>query len=151
MWLQTLQFIAKKSKWLVDLAQEIGFSAPHLCSLQWLVNGATELCSSQRECNKLHLTAAEYFWLVDHNDWSTWFCIGSLPRICSFSFIGGIAKKKTATLKHLILLSRIRFWALLDMLLVLMPRTPYFKVKWSSIHLSIVNSTFFFFLSPHFT
>jgi hypothetical protein len=25
-----------------------------------------------------------------------------------------------------------------------MPRTPYFKVKWSSFLLSIVNSTFFF-------
>ncbi len=92
------------------------------------------------------MTAAQYFWLVDHNDWSRWFAISTSPRICSSSlcFIGGIAKRKTANLRHLILLSRVTYWAPLEMLLVLMPRTPYFKVKWSSILLSIANSTFFF-------
>jgi hypothetical protein len=132
--------------WNSQNVPEIGFTAPNSCIVQWPVNGATQLCTSQRECNKLHLTAAQYFWLVDHNDWSWWFAISSPPRICSsnFSFIGGIAKKKTAKLRHLILLFRVTYWALLEMLLVLMPRTPYFKVKWSSILLSIVNSTFFF-------
>jgi hypothetical protein len=43
------------------LAQEIGFSAPNLCSLPWLVKGATQLCTSKKECNKLDLTAAQYF------------------------------------------------------------------------------------------
>jgi hypothetical protein len=46
--------------WL--LAQEIGFSAPNSCSLPWLViKGATQLCTSKKECNKLNLTAAQYF------------------------------------------------------------------------------------------
>jgi len=58
--LQTVKFNAKKSK-CAGLAQEIGFSAPNFCSLPWLVKGTTQLCSSQKECNKLHLTAAQYF------------------------------------------------------------------------------------------
>jgi hypothetical protein len=35
-----------KSK-CASLAQEIGFSAPNLCSLPWLVNSTTQLCTSQ--------------------------------------------------------------------------------------------------------
>jgi hypothetical protein len=36
------------------------------------------LCTSKKKkCNKLDLTAAQYFWLVDHNDWSRWFPISS--------------------------------------------------------------------------
>jgi hypothetical protein len=42
-------------------SQEIGFSAPNVGSLSWLVKGATHLCSSKKECNKLDLTAAQYF------------------------------------------------------------------------------------------
>jgi len=76
MWLQTVQFIAKKSK-CASLAQEIGFSAPNLCRVPWLVKGATQLCTSEKENNKLDLTAAQYFWLVDHNYWSRWFAISS--------------------------------------------------------------------------
>jgi hypothetical protein len=37
-----------------------------LCILRWLVMGATQLCTSRKECNKLDLTAAQYFWLVDY-------------------------------------------------------------------------------------
>jgi hypothetical protein len=47
MW-QTVKFIAKKLK-CAGLAQEIGFSAPNLCSLPWLVKGATQLCTSKKE------------------------------------------------------------------------------------------------------
>jgi hypothetical protein len=43
------------------LAQKIGFSAPNSWSLVSLVKGATHLCTSQKECNKLHLNAAQYF------------------------------------------------------------------------------------------
>jgi hypothetical protein len=50
----------EKSK-CAGLAQEIGFSAPNLCGLPWLVKGATQLCTSKKECNKLDLTAAQYF------------------------------------------------------------------------------------------
>jgi hypothetical protein len=38
----------KKSK-CVSLAQDIGFSAPNSDSLPWLVKGATQLCTSQKE------------------------------------------------------------------------------------------------------
>jgi hypothetical protein len=47
----------KKAK-CSGLAQEIDFSAPNSCRLLWLVKGATELCTSKKECNKLDLTAA---------------------------------------------------------------------------------------------
>jgi len=67
MWLPTVKFIAKKSK-CAGLAQEMGLSAPNICSLPWLVKGGTQLCTSHKECNKLDLTAAQYFWLVDYND-----------------------------------------------------------------------------------
>jgi hypothetical protein len=44
------------------------------------------------------MTAAQYFWLADHNDWSRWFAISS-PRTymqsSTYSFIGGVAKRKT--------------------------------------------------------
>jgi hypothetical protein len=117
MWLETVKFSVKKSK-CAGLAQEIGFSAPNLCSLMWLVKGATQLCTSQKECNKLHLTAAQYFWLIDLSDWSRWFAISSPPCICSssFSFIGEVAKKQIAKLRHLIILSRVTYWAALEML-----------------------------------
>jgi hypothetical protein len=54
----------------------------------------------KKKCNKLDLTAAQYFWLVDHNDWSRWFAISSSSRICSssHSFIGGVVKKKKLNL-----------------------------------------------------
>jgi hypothetical protein len=77
-------------------AQEIGFSAPNLCSLPWLVKGATQLCTSKKECNKLDLTVAQYFSLVDHNDWSRWFAISS-PHVYAIPdtvLCGGVAKKK---------------------------------------------------------
>jgi hypothetical protein len=64
-WLQTGKCIVKKSK-RAGLTQEIGFSAPNLCSLPWLVKGATQLCTSKKKCNKLDLTAAQNFWLVNH-------------------------------------------------------------------------------------
>jgi hypothetical protein len=46
MWLQTVKFIAKKSKF-AGLAQQIGFSAPNSWSLPWLVRGTTQLCTSK--------------------------------------------------------------------------------------------------------
>jgi hypothetical protein len=53
----------KNSK-CVGLAQEIGFSAPNSCRLLWLVKGATQLCTSKKECNKLNLTG------LSISDWS---------------------------------------------------------------------------------
>ncbi len=46
MQLQTVKFVAKSSK-CAGLAQEIGFSAPNLCSLL-RVKGATQLCTSKK-------------------------------------------------------------------------------------------------------
>jgi hypothetical protein len=57
---KAVKFIVKKSK-CAGLAQEISFSTPNSCSLPWLVKGTTQLHTSQKECNKLHLTAAQYF------------------------------------------------------------------------------------------
>jgi hypothetical protein len=87
------------------------FFAPNLCSLPRLVKGATQLCTSQSEYYKLHLTMVQYFCLVDHNDWSRWFAIPSPPCIwsSSFSLIGGVAKRKTAKRRHLNLLSRVTY------------------------------------------
>jgi hypothetical protein len=34
----------------------------------------------QKDCNRLDVTAAQYFWLVDHNDWSMWFAISSYHK-----------------------------------------------------------------------
>jgi hypothetical protein len=50
----------KKSK-CAGLAQEIGFPEPNLCSLPWLVKGTTQLRTCEKECNKLDLTAVQYF------------------------------------------------------------------------------------------
>jgi hypothetical protein len=54
------KFKAKKSK-CASLDQENDFSAPNSSSLPWLVNGPTQLCTSKKECNKLGLTAPQYF------------------------------------------------------------------------------------------
>ncbi len=97
MCLQTVKFIAKKSK-CASLAQEIGFSAPNLCSLPWLLKGATQLCTSKKESNKLDLTAAQYFWLVDHNDWSRWFAISSPHAVLFTVFLVGLPKTKQINL-----------------------------------------------------
>ncbi len=89
----------KKSK-SAGLAQEIGFCAPDLCSLLWLIKGTTQLCTSKKECNKLDLTAAHYFGLVDHNDWSRWFAISS-PHMYAVPvtvLLVGLPKKKKLNL-----------------------------------------------------
>jgi hypothetical protein len=49
-----------KSK-CAGLAQEISFSAPNSWSLPWLVKGTPQLYTYKKECNKLDLTAAQYF------------------------------------------------------------------------------------------
>jgi len=98
LWLQTLKFIEKKSK--CAFAQEICFSAPNWCSLPWPVEGAIQLCTSKKECNKLDLTATQCFWLVDHNDWSRWFAISS-PHIYAVPvtiLLVGLPKEKQLNL-----------------------------------------------------
>jgi len=48
------------------------------------------------ECNKLDLTAVQYFWSVDHNDWSKWFAISSshLYAVQITVLVVGLQKKK---------------------------------------------------------
>jgi hypothetical protein len=75
----------KKSKKNAGLGQEIDFDSTKLhIVLRWPVNGAATLCiCSRKECNKLDLTAAQYFRLAHHHtDWSRWFAIRSPPPIC---------------------------------------------------------------------
>jgi hypothetical protein len=43
---------------MCPFAQEIAFSAPNSYSWPWLVKGATQVCTSNKECNQLDLTAA---------------------------------------------------------------------------------------------
>jgi hypothetical protein len=89
-----VKFIVKKSK-CASLAQDIAFYSPNSWSLPWLVKGATQLCASKKECNKLDLIAAQYFSLVDHNDWSRWFAISS-PHVYAVQFtvlLVGLPKK----------------------------------------------------------
>jgi hypothetical protein len=83
--------------------------------LPWLVKGATQLCTSKKECNKLDLTAAQYFWLVNHNDWSRWFAV-SIPHLYPVTVLLVGLPKKTAKLRHLILLSRETYSAPAEML-----------------------------------
>jgi hypothetical protein len=97
MWLQTVKFIVKNSK-CVGLAQEIGFSAPNSCSLPWLGKGAIQLWTSKAECNKLDLTASQFFWLVDHTDWSRWFAISSPHEYAVPVTLAGLPKEKQLNL-----------------------------------------------------
>ncbi len=111
------KFIAKMSK-CASLAQENDFSAPNSFSLLWLVKGATQLCTFKKVCNKLDLTAAQYFWLVDHNNWSMWFAINSshVYTLLVTVLLVGLPKKKEAKLRHLILLSRVTYWSPVEMI-----------------------------------
>jgi hypothetical protein len=83
--------------------------------LPWLVKGTTQLCTSKKECNKLNLTAAQYFWLVDHNDWSRWFAI-SISHIYAVlvTVLSVGLPKKRAKCRYLILLSRVTYRALVE-------------------------------------
>jgi hypothetical protein len=114
MWLHTVKFIEKKSK---CVSLEIGFSAPNSCSLEWLVKGATQLCTSKNECNKLDLTEAQYFYLVDYNDRSGGLLL-VVPHVYAVSvWLVQLPKKQIAKRRHLSLLSKVTYWAPLQMLL----------------------------------
>jgi hypothetical protein len=78
------------------------FFCTNSCSLPWLVKGETQLCTSKIECNKLDLTAAQYFSLVDPNDSSMWFAISS-PQVHTVPVtvvLVGLPKKKQVNLRH---------------------------------------------------
>jgi hypothetical protein len=95
MWLQTVKFIVKKSK-CAGLAQEIGFFCTNFVHLSLGGKSRNTIVHLQKnEGNKSDLTAAQYFWLVDHNDWARWFAISSscVYAIPVTVLIGGVAKK----------------------------------------------------------
>jgi hypothetical protein len=50
----------------------------------------------KKERNILDLTAAQYLWLVDHNDWSRWFAISSahVSAVPVTILFVGLPKKK---------------------------------------------------------
>ncbi len=66
MWLQTVNFIVETSKCVGLAAQEklVFLHQIRAACLLWLVKGATQLRTSRKECNKLHLTAAQYFFSI---------------------------------------------------------------------------------------
>jgi len=104
-WLDRVKFIVKKSK-CASWAQE----KPNSCSLPWLVKGATQMCTSKKECNKLDLSAVQYFCLVDHTDWSRWFAMSSshIYAVPLTILLVGLPKK-TDKRRHLIFLSRVTY------------------------------------------
>jgi hypothetical protein len=112
------QYITPDSKIYCEKVKMCRFSSgkwffcTNLWRLPWLVKGSTQLCTSKKECNKLDLTAAQYFWLVDHNDWSRWFDISSsyVYAVRGTVLLVGLSKKKTAKRRHLTLLSRVTYW-----------------------------------------
>jgi hypothetical protein len=119
LYLQCAQYATPDSKIYCKKVKTCRFSSWNLffCTkfvqLPWLIKGATQF---KKDCNKLDLTAAQYFWLVDHNDWSRWFAISS-PRIYAVTVVlVRLPKKNTPKLRHLILLSRVTYWAPVDML-----------------------------------
>jgi len=75
-----------------------------------LVKGATQLSTSN------------WTWLrLSISDWSIIMVCPSdlllvVPTYMEFQLIGGVAKLKTAKLRHLIWLSRVTYWALVEML-----------------------------------
>ncbi len=71
------QYVTPESKIYCEKVKMCRFSSGNLVYLQSLVEGATQLCTFKKECNKLDLTAAQYFWLVECHDWSRWFAISS--------------------------------------------------------------------------
>ncbi len=54
-------YVTPDRKTYCEKSKCAGLAAPNLCSLPWLVKGATQLCTSKKECNKLDLIAAQYF------------------------------------------------------------------------------------------
>jgi hypothetical protein len=87
-----------------------------LCTLPWLLKGATQWCTSKKECNKLDLSAPQFFWLVDHNDWSRWLLVVPIYMQFYFQFYWWGWQIKTVKLRYLFLLSRVTYRALVEML-----------------------------------
>jgi hypothetical protein len=48
----------------------------------------------QKKCTTLDLTAAQYFWLLDHNDWSRWFALSGSHVYAVPLTVVGFPKKK---------------------------------------------------------
>jgi len=71
----------------------------------------------KKECNKFDFTAAQYFCLVDDNDWSRWFAISSshVYAVPVTVLLAGLPKQ-AAKLRHLILLSRVTYRVPVEML-----------------------------------
>jgi hypothetical protein len=100
------QYVTPDSKIYCETVKMCRFSSGNWffclnsCSLPWLVKGATQLCISNKECNKLDLTAAQYFWLVDHNDWSRLFTLSSphIHAVAGTVLLVGLPKTKQLNL-----------------------------------------------------
>jgi hypothetical protein len=71
MWLQTVKFIAKKSKY-ADLAQQIGFSAPNSWSLPWLVKGTNRIDYIENLLISIYV-----MWIIAKQ----WTCLTNLSQV----------------------------------------------------------------------
>jgi len=72
------------------------------CSLpRFVISSQQSLIAAGEECNKSDVTSTPCFWLANHNYWSRWFAISSLPPICSpsFSFMGEVGNKYITKLR----------------------------------------------------
>ncbi len=71
--------------------------SPNLCSLPRLVKVGNTVVHLQKKCNKLDLSVAQYFSLVDHNDWSRWFATSSshVYAVPVTVLLVGLPKKNT--------------------------------------------------------
>ncbi len=117
MWLQRVKFSLKKSK-CTGLAQEIDFFAPNSCSWLWLVK-------AQHSCAPPKKSVINWRWL--RFSISDWLIIMIGPGGLRFvvrthmqfqlQFYWWGCPKKTDKLRHLILLSRLTYWAPVEMLL----------------------------------
>jgi hypothetical protein len=93
------------------------FFCTKIVQLPMAGNGRNTFVRLKKRVYKLDLIVAQYFWLVDHNDWSRWFAISSchIYVVPITVLLMGLRKIK-AKLRHLILLSRVTYWEPVEML-----------------------------------
>jgi hypothetical protein len=83
------------------------FFCTKFVQLPWLVKVVTQLCTSKKECNKLDLTAAQYWSIVMIGLGGLLLVVSTYMQFQLQVYGWGCQKIKTAILRHFILLSRV--------------------------------------------
>jgi hypothetical protein len=116
MWLQTVKFIAKKSNVPVKLRK--------LVFLHQILAASNGLWKAQHSCAPSKKSVINWTWLrLSISDWSIIIGPGCLPFVVptemqfQLQFYWWGCPKKGLNLRHLILLSRVTYWAPVEMLL----------------------------------